>query len=181
MIRHLIMQAPAKCDKCGKTAYATEQVRAGPRCYHVKCFSCHSCAAPLAKGSQSQGKDDYPYCKKCYASHFGPGGFRGGAVDGSISVSNHKFDTQSHVKPHGYNNTPAPTPGVKKQFCAACGAKLTAGAKVISFSLKNSYCLKKTHVLIFLVLCFLWRQRMNKDFGDVIIRISLFSLIHSHN
>jgi hypothetical protein len=51
-------------------------------------------------------------------------------VDGSISVTNHKFDTQSHVKPHGYS-TPDPAPGVKKQFCASCGAKLTAGAKVI--------------------------------------------------
>merc|ERR1711991_637425 len=127
------MALPAKCAKCGKTAYATEQVPAGAHKFHTKCFKCWSCEAPLAKGNQKEGGDGYPYCAKCYASKFGPKGFRGDTVDGSISVSEHKFDTQSHVKPHGYGaNAPAAGGGGgggAKAFCSGCGTKLTPGAK----------------------------------------------------
>ena len=111
------------------TLAPAQQVKSGRHTFHKKCFSCWSCQVPLALGGQSEGADGYPYCKKCYAAQFGPKGFRGGAVDGSISVSEHKFDTKSHVKNEPARAAPAPQGGVAKNFCSGCGAKLTAGAK----------------------------------------------------
>ncbi len=77
--------------------------------------------------AQKEGPDQKPLCAKCYAAHHGPKGFRGGAVDGSVSVTEHKFDTASHVKsPRG--DEPAAPAASTKQFCASCGSKLAAGA-----------------------------------------------------
>jgi hypothetical protein len=40
---------PAKCAKCGKTAYATEQVKSGKFVFHSKCFKCWSCEVSIAR------------------------------------------------------------------------------------------------------------------------------------
>ncbi len=253
------MSAPAKCTRCGKTAYATEQVKMNDKTFHLKvgsdacsacarsdadwaqqqgarrtgivapwevccvapvaattafmciarsrvatcrlegilrfrisasalwwrwclagacllltrvdaqCFTCWSCEVrlrcrpecppfltrlpdphrawcaeggagriPILYGARAQQQQPKLFCfashriagAKCYAANFGPKGFRGGAVDGSTSVTEHKWDTQSHVKDPNYGKVPAaaaPAGGGQK-FCSSCGAALPGAA-----------------------------------------------------
>ena len=81
----------------------------------------------IARGSQKEGPDGYPYCSKCYGANYGPKGFRGGAVDGSMSISEHKFDTASHKSPRGGVSQPAPVGGVTKNFCDKVGRHVLKG------------------------------------------------------
>jgi hypothetical protein len=59
------MSSSHKCRRCGKTVYATEEMRAGDMYFHKGCFKCmdESCGITLTMSNFLIYKDGI-YCKK---------------------------------------------------------------------------------------------------------------------
>ena len=65
------------------------------------------------------------YCKSCYASNFGPHGFRGNAGGGLVQHTEGKAAT---VRPDVPLSAPAGGAGGRANFCPGCGTKAAGGA-----------------------------------------------------
>ena len=76
---------PGKCPKCQKTCYDAEGTKVGDDWYHGPCFKCTQCKKGLML-TNYELKDATLYCKSCYGSLHGPGGFRGGGGSTTIGV-----------------------------------------------------------------------------------------------
>eukprot|EP00457_Paulinella_chromatophora_P017589 gb/GEZN01018666.1/.p1 GENE.gb/GEZN01018666.1/~~gb/GEZN01018666.1/.p1 ORF type:complete len:151 (+),score=23.74 gb/GEZN01018666.1/:70-522(+) len=114
-----------KCPRCSKMAYDGEAKKIeGDLFYHPLCFQCLNCKKGLQLIDYNLRKEtdkDKPareiYCGACYASLFGPKGFRGGTgggvgmmgpgVSGSIAGGN---KAESPKKPEE-----AAKPGYRKK------------------------------------------------------------------
>lgn len=70
-----------KCPRCAKSVYHAEQIISAGREWHKNCFTCRVCNKRLDSTTATDREGDV-YCKGCYATNFGPHGFRGGNAGG---------------------------------------------------------------------------------------------------
>ncbi|XP_037913450.1 actin-binding LIM protein 1 isoform X3 [Hermetia illucens] len=60
---------PNECAGCGELLKDGQALIALDRQWHIWCFRCKSCSAVL--NGEYMGKDNVPYCEKCYQKSFG--------------------------------------------------------------------------------------------------------------
>lgn len=96
-----IPQAP-KCDKCNKSVYKAEEIRAANKTFHKLCFKCNNCNKLLEPSLITEHQGDL-YCKNCYGKKFGPKGYGYGAGAGVLST-----DAGST------SNTPSQSPAIQE-------------------------------------------------------------------
>ncbi|KAL5018354.1 hypothetical protein ScPMuIL_004076 [Solemya velum] len=66
-----------KCPTCDKEVYFAEKVMSLGKHWHRGCLRCTNCSKVLCSGNHAE-HDGKPYCHiPCYATLFGPKGFRG--------------------------------------------------------------------------------------------------------
>ncbi|KAI1703410.1 LIM domain-containing protein [Ditylenchus destructor] len=63
------------CQRCDRTVYEAEKMKAAGKVWHKSCFRCLSCRHPLALGKFCSEKGEL-FCSTCYSKYFGPKGLK---------------------------------------------------------------------------------------------------------
>eukprot|EP00300_Choanocystis_sp_HF-7_P039096 c56_g1_i2.p1 GENE.c56_g1_i2~~c56_g1_i2.p1 ORF type:complete len:561 (-),score=92.87 c56_g1_i2:229-1860(-) len=79
-----------KCDRCEKSVYKAEEVRALGQIFHAKCLRCIACDASLVPNTVCE-HDNKPYCAACHSRSFGP------VVYGHANTAGLRFAEQNNT------------------------------------------------------------------------------------